>query len=420
MKITKVLCAKGRTGFYFDDQKAIKKGAQVDGAMYKGEPMTPGFRRIRQAGEAISVMLVMEDGQIGWGDCAAVQYSGAGGRDPLFLADTFIPLIENEVATHLVGQELDSFRRLAEDVDKMTVGGKRLHTAIRYGVSQAILDAVAKAQKLNMCDVIAKEYNTKVSEVRLPIFNQSGDDRYNNADKMIMKGSDVLPHGLFNSLEKTGAKGENLLDYVTWLRQRILDNAPYEGYHPILHIDCYGTIGLAFGNSNYLDMADYLEKLAEAAKPFHLRIEGPMDSDDREQQMIDLRELRREVDKRGIPVELVADEWCNTLEDVIYFADNKAGHMIQVKTPDLGSISNTVEAVLYCEKVGVGAYQGGTCNETDRSTQVCIHCAMATRAEQVLGKPGMGVDEAYMINFNEMNRILALRAAGVGVWKGDK
>ena len=145
-----------------------------------------------------------------------------------------------------------------------------------------------------------------------------------------------------------------------------------------------------------------------------------MDSDDREKQMIDLRELRREVDKRGIPVELVADEWCNTLEDVIYFADNKAGHMIQVKTPDLGSISNTVEAVLYCEKVGVGAYQGGTCNETDRSTQVCIHCAMATRAEQVLGKPGMGVDEAYMINFNEMNRILALRAAGVGVWKGDK
>ena len=89
--------------------------------------------------------------------------------------------------------------------------------------------------------------------------------------------------------------------------------------------------------------------------------------------------------------------------------------MIQIKTPDLGSIHNTVEAVLYCKEKGVGAYQGGTCNETDRSAQVCIHCAMAANADQVLAKPGMGVDEGYMIVYNEMNRILALRKAGIGV-----
>ena len=27
MKIVNVVCAKGRTGFFFDDQRAIKKGA---------------------------------------------------------------------------------------------------------------------------------------------------------------------------------------------------------------------------------------------------------------------------------------------------------------------------------------------------------------------------------------------------------
>lgn len=415
MKITKVVCAKGRTGFYFDDQKAIKMGAKSDGTMYIGQPVTPGFTSIRQAGEAISVMLVLENGEIGWGDCAAVQYSGAGGRDPLFLAETFIPIIENDVAKHLVGQEADSFKRLAKDIDTMEVGGKRLHTAIRYGVSQAILDAVAKARKLNMCDVVADEYGEKVQDVMLPIFTQSGDDRYNNADKMIMKGAQVLPHGLFNSVAKLGEKGEKLLEYVKWLHDRILQFAPYEGYHPILHIDCYGTIGLVFGNSNYKAMADYLATLVEAAKPFHLRIEGPMDSDGREAQMQDLRGLRAEVDARGIDVELVADEWCNTYEDIVYFADNKAGHMVQIKTPDLGSVHNTVEAVLYCKQKGIGAYQGGTCNETDRSAQVCIHCAMATHAAQILAKPGMGVDEGYMIVFNEMNRILALRAAGVGI-----
>ena len=32
MKIVKVICSKGRTGFFFDDQRAIKQGAVADGA----------------------------------------------------------------------------------------------------------------------------------------------------------------------------------------------------------------------------------------------------------------------------------------------------------------------------------------------------------------------------------------------------
>ena len=67
MKIVNVVCAPGRTGFFFDDQKAIKSGAVSDGAAYFGDTMTPGFKSIRQAGESISVMLVLEDGQVAWG-----------------------------------------------------------------------------------------------------------------------------------------------------------------------------------------------------------------------------------------------------------------------------------------------------------------------------------------------------------------
>ncbi len=93
MKIVDVVCSAGRTGFYFDDQRAIKQGAGHDGMFYVGSSVTEGFTAVRQAGESISVMLVLEDGQIAYGDCAAVQYSGAGGRDPLFLAQDFIPII---------------------------------------------------------------------------------------------------------------------------------------------------------------------------------------------------------------------------------------------------------------------------------------------------------------------------------------
>ena len=413
MKIINVVCSAGRTGFYFDDQRAIKAGAGHDGMFYIGEPVTERFRAVRQAGESISVMIVLENGQIAYGDCAAVQYSGAGGRDTLFLAEEFIPVIEQYIKPVLVGREADDFRGLCKEMEAIKVDGKRLHTAIRYGVSQAILDAVARATGRMMCEVVADEYGCSVSESPIPIFTQSGDDRYTNADKMIIKGAQVLPHALINHVDtKLGRNGELLADYVAWLRDRILANRAYDEYMPVMHMDVYGTIGVIFGNKNYTAMADYIEKLGEIAKPFKIRIEGPMDCDStREEQIEALAGLTAELDRRGCDVELVADEWCNTLEDIQLFADNKAGHMIQIKTPDLGGINNTIEAVLYCKERGIGAYQGGTCNETDRSAQVCVHCAMATKPDQILAKPGMGVDEGYMIVYNEMNRIMAMREA---------
>lgn len=408
MKIIDVVCSAGRTGFYFDDQRAIKAGAEHDGFTYVGEVITEGFTSVRQAGESISIMLILEDGQVAFGECAAVQYSGAGGRDPLFLAKDFIPVIEEKIAPKLIGRELDRFKELAEEFDKMIIDGKRLHTAIRYGITQAILDGVAKAKKITMAEVVRDEYNTGVEIKRIPIFTQSGDDRYSNVDKMIIKGADVMPHALINNVEeKLGLHGEKLKSYVKWLSDRVIKLRTSEDYNPIFHIDVYGTIGVAF-NYDINAMADYIATLEEAAKPFKLRIEGPMDVEHRERQMEALRDLTKALDDRGINVELVADEWCNTYEDVVFFADNNSGHMLQIKTPDLGGVNNIIEAILYCKKKGVGAYCGGTCNETNRSAEICTNIAMACGADQCLAKPGMGVDEGYMIVNNEMNRVIAL------------
>lgn len=410
MKIIDVVCAQGKTGFYFDDQKAIKAGAKNDGAFYEGTPMTEGFTAVRQAGESISVLFILENGQVAHGDCAAVQYSGAGGRDPLFLAKDFIPIIEKHIASLYKGREISSFKELANLVDKGVnpETGKIYHTAIRYGVTQACLDAVAKSKSKLMAQVIAEEYGTKVSDRMIPIFTQSGDDRYVNADKMIMKGAEVLPHALFNSAEKTGENGKNLQAYVEWLRNRILQFRSEPTYNPTLHIDVYGTLGIVFDN-DFEKIAKYIGQLEEVAKPFHLRIEGPVDMGEKHAQIEALRVIRELMEKDGSKAEIVADEWCNTLEDIRDFADDKAGHMAQIKTPDLGGINNAIEAVVYCKDNNMGAYLGGTCNETNRSAEVCAHIAMATSPIQYLAKPGMGVDEGYMIVFNEMQRILALK-----------
>ncbi len=409
MKITDVVLSKGLTGFYFDDQKAIRQGNYVEnGLSYDGEPVTPGFTKIRQAGESVSVQLILEDGQVAYGDCAAVQYSGAGGRDPLFLADDYIPLIEKYVVPVLIGKKVSSFRSLADEVDQIKdESGNPLHTAIRYGVSQAILDAVARAQHLTMVEVIVNEYGLELVAEPVAIFAQTGDDRKVNADRMVIKHVDVLPHGLFNNLSKLGKNGEHLKDYLLWLKNRVVELRVDQDYVPDFHVDVYGTIGQAF-NNDVAKMGEYVRELAKLVAPHALAIEGPVDLDSKADQIKLLAELTAYVDQHNIPCKFVADEWCNTLADIKEFTDAKAGHMIQIKAPDLGGINNSVEAVLYCQQNGTIPYLGGTCNETERSAQITVQVALATRPQQILSKPGMGVDEGLSICTNEMNRTVAL------------
>ena len=167
-------------------KRPVKAGAKNDGAFYIGTPLTPGFTQVRQAGESISVMFILENGAIAYGDCAAVQYSGAGGRDPLFLAKDFIPVIEKEIAPLYEGKEITSFREMADLVDKAISPstGKIYHTAIRYGVTQACLDAVAKSQSKLMAQVVAmsmaqryqRDYSYLLSIRRRPLFECRQDD----------------------------------------------------------------------------------------------------------------------------------------------------------------------------------------------------------------------------------------------------
>lgn len=408
MKIVKAIFSPGTSAFFFDDQRAIKSGVENDGFVYKGSSVTPGFKSIRVAGQSISIQLILEDGQIALGDCAAVQYSGCGGRDSLFLASEYVPFLEKHIRPLLEGKEINSFRDMVEEFMNIEIDDKRLHTAIRYGLSQALLDARAKSQHLIPAEVICQEYNLPVIPERVPIFGQSGDNRYENVDKMILKCVDVMPHGLINNVEgKLGKDGEKLREYIKWLAQRVKAIGIGESYKPALHLDVYGTIGLAF-DYDVNKMVDYIASLEADAGGLPLYIEGPVDMEEKAATIKTLAEIVIGLERKGSKVKIVADEWCNTFEDIKEFVDAKACHMVQIKTPDLGGIQNIVESVIYCKKYGVEAYQGGTCNETDVSSRICVHVAMAARSERILAKPGMGFDEGYTIVSNEMERIIGV------------
>lgn len=413
MKIKHALFSAGYSSFYFDDQQAIKNNAELDGFVYQGKPVTPGFTAIRQAGECVSIQLILDNGAIAVGDCAAVQYSGAGGRDPLFLAKNFVPFLEKHIKPLLEGRDVSEFKANAHFFDALQIDGKQLHTAIRYGLSQALLDATALATNSLKAEVVCKEWNLPIVTDTIPLFGQSGDDRYIAVDKMILKGVDVMPHALINNVdEKLGRQGEKLRDYITWLVKRVKTLRVDANYKPVIHIDVYGTIGLIF-DKDPIRCAEYIASLQEQAGDFELYIEGPVDAGNKPDQIRILKGITDHLRALNSDVKIVADEWCNTCQDIIDFTDADCCHMVQIKTPDLGSIHNIVDAVLYCQQNGMEAYQGGTCNETDISATTCVHVALAARPMRMLVKPGMGFDEGMNIVRNEMVRTLAvLKAKG--------
>lgn len=466
-EITRVLAVPAVGAYYYEDLTALQTRPIPLEERYTAEPVTPGFSHVREVAEAVSVGLELDDGRIAWGDCVAVAYSGKAGRDPVFRTDKGLESIWRTVAPALVEREVTGFRELASEIDRLTEtirvrkrmdpssaepnvpelsrrdlltkplqalrdgeGSKsfqrpsgaaakatvtekrRLHTAVRYGVSQALLKAVAMVRGVTMAEVIMEEWNLPEPAGPIPIHAQSGGERRKNADKMIARRVTSLPHALMDDIpNQLGEGGVELTRYVRWLKERIAELGGPD-YHPTIHLDVHGALGQISepGSKGFLGrVLAHLRTLEEAAKPYPLRVESAVIMESRAAQIEALKELREYIQFHGMRVQLVADEWANTLEDIRAFVEAEAVDMIQIKMPDLGSVHNTIDAVLTCKASmpRTGAFLGGSCCETDLSAKVAVHVALATQPDIIMAKPGMGVDEGVMIVQNEMLRTLA-------------
>ncbi|MER8996026.1 methylaspartate ammonia-lyase [Mesorhizobium sp. M0678] len=405
MQIKDILLAPGNGAFFYDDQDAIRSGAIQDGFIYVGAPKTPGFTVVRVPASSLSVGLVLADDKVVWGDMMSVQYSGAGGRDPLFDIKEISDLTSQVVVPRLLDVDaslyLDACAKVFEPFQH-----ERLPLALEYGVSQALLRAAAHLRRMTMAEIICSEFDLPLPTHSVPIYCQSGDAREINVDKMILKAVDVLPHGLINSRQKFGTDGQTFMEFVRWVSMRTRELG-HPGYQPVLHFDVYGWIGQEIGLAPQ-SIADFICKVAESVPGFTLNIEFPADFGSTQAQIENYAEIVSILDARGSNARIVVDERCNTLGDIRLFAEAKAAHLVQIKTPDVGSIADTARAVLICKANKVGAYVGGSCTETDLSAQASVHVSVATQADMMLAKPGMGVDEGFSIVGNEQNRLLAI------------
>ncbi|CAG8738344.1 2749_t:CDS:1, partial [Cetraspora pellucida] len=387
-KIKKVLCAIGRSGYIDRDLQAIKNGAEQNGFIYIGNPVLPGFKKIDEPGTIISIILQLEDGQTAFGDCVDVIFAGAAGRDKIFNAEDHIDYIIKEISPKLVGRQLNNFRYLAYEFDK----DKNIHTAIRYGVTQALLHAVSLSLNCTMAEVISSEYKINTVKKLIPILASCNRDDFMQLDRMIIKKVDLLPHASFTNVNKhIGLKDEKLINYAKTIVNRIKEIGEKE-YKPKIHLDVYGTLGELF-KMDFDLISDYLGELQKTTFPYDLLIESPIIAKNQQEQILGFKKIKELLNKKGLKVSLIVDEWCNTFNDIKLFTDEKASDYIQIKTPDLGGVKNTIEAIFYCKKNGMKVCLGGTANETDQSSRITSHIALACNPDFLLSKPGLGGDE---------------------------
>ena len=403
--IAEVLFAQGLGGFFYDDLAAIQAGAVRDGQRYEGRPVTAGFTSIRMPAKVLRIGLRLSDGWCVWGDCMSVQYAGTARRDSVFEPGSFDDGVRVPIAAELVSAPaadlMGNLNRVREVVHRLGLE----HRGFAYGLSQALLAAAAYGQRRTMTESVCDSFELPVVLRAVPVYAQSGEDRYDSVDKMIAKRVQVMPHGLVNSTAAFGPAGEDFLAYVGWVRDRIID-AGDAGYQPKLHFDVYGLPGSTFGS--YAQMIDFFAKLERASDPFAVSLEAPVMAPSLDEQIESMASIRRDLRKAGIAVKIVADEWCNEIDDIRQFVAGGACDMIQIKMPDVGWLDDTVGSVELCRAGGVDAFLGGSCTETDVSARYSVHLAIATQAAQLLAKPGMGVDEALMIVGNEQAAVLQM------------
>ena len=290
MNVKQVICAAGRSGYMHRDLMAIKAGARQDGMIFHGNTVTPGFRKIVEPATIISVMLVLEDGQVAFGDCADVILAGVAGRDTVFNAADYMEVMQGPVAQALTGRDISKFRANAEEFDKMAVGGKRLHTALRYGITQALLHASALAGKETMAEVIAREYGSTISKTPIGILASGHKDDPMQLDRIILKRAELLPHASFTVVkDHVGLQGEILYEWVKMVATRIKTIGDAD-YNPRIHADLYGTLGELF-SMDVEKIADYIGTLREAAAPYSLLIESPMIAKTQPEQIADYAKI---------------------------------------------------------------------------------------------------------------------------------
>lgn len=459
--ITSILTAPG-LGTSEDKAFSNPRASQTLGAASPADLDTPFSGE-----EMISVGLVLDGERVAWGDCVAATDMGKSEYATPFPAADGVAVVQKIIAPLLQGQPLIGFRQPAASVEKLkeTVTVTRtlpqpepadersqpeasdernrrfsrrdlftgqlwsdeeagdtsprteevtverpIHPAIRYGVSQALLAATAMARNLTMAEVVTHEYDLPSPATAVPVHAEVGSLWPQAAEAGIRCRVASLGYTIAGDEveEELGRSGEILQRQVRQLRERIagltVDSAG-QPYQPAIRVNARGGFGTLYQHDAGKILGS-LYGLEQAAKPCLLRVVDPVVMDSRQAQIETMLQLKKYVRLRRLSLQLVADSWIRSPDDVSTFLQAEAADVIHLNMARLGGLSQTIEAVLACREQGVAVMLEGSPAES----RFAAHVALATQPHLIvarLDRGGIGLSSIL----NEMSRTLVWLAA---------
>jgi methylaspartate ammonia-lyase len=375
--------------------------------------------------QSIHVGVVLDAKRVAWGTCPAAAAGRTSETSAALPLKESLGAIRDIVAPALEGKSLAPFAEMASQLAELEapvtitrvlpeveatgqvsrrelitgqlgkqVTGARVETirvnrplspAIRFGISEALLKALAMAQGVTVAELLTEEYGLSRPRTIVPLHAE-------------VKGGQAIPlYPQLASLElrlpgvdpvrELGEKNERLQRLVRQLSERVI--AAAGGDRPLLHLSVGGGLGRLY-HYDVGKILGALYGLERAAAPVALRVEDPLLDDDLRAQCKMLAELCNLLRMRGMTLQLVAGAAIEGLGDVSTILNADAAHMIRLSMLRLGTIHDTMTAAIACREKRVGVLLSGAPAET------LGNVALAIKPELVAAPDNdAGIDELY-------------------------
>jgi methylaspartate ammonia-lyase len=401
----------------------------------------PGFTSATTPGQILSVGLVLDNEHLFWGECV-------GTAD--FQAEPAAETVQQVVRPRLQGQPITTFKDMAAQLNGLTEkvrltkttvaptlpqppGPSRrsllrgqwaadppppppptiesyeverpVATAIIYGLSQALLAAVAWAQNKSVIQVLCEEHGLAQPQTAVPLHAEINPNIPLSIQTITSSPIASIGYSISgtNPIVELGKDGEVLQRFARQLKEELIKTADPQslafyfnvrGGYWALREDKMGQIlGMLYG-------------LEKAAEPFLVRVEDPFILDDRDEQIKKMATLKSYVGSKRMKLQLVARAGIRSTADARAFVERKAAHMLVIDLPQVGSLAESITAVLAAQQHEVGVLLGGSPDETQLAAQNALHLAIALQPTLLLAKPGRLGDAGIAAAYNEMTRIL--------------
>lgn len=368
---------------------------------------------------SLLVGVVLAEGAIAWGECRGLDVEATQQE------------VEAVIAPRLVGQTVTNFRHLAALVEglqhevsveqaspaptpsagisrrdllrgrllpspaepetRRTLISQPLAAALRLGMQQALLAAIAATRHVSMSEVLLAEFGLS-DPGRLPGLHLEQSDSSPASAAVASIGLDLKSGDEVRSL---GAQAEQLQRRLRTLRASQDRRLRLSGEGPALHLRLHGSLGRLFEH-DLGRVLGALVGLETTAAPCLLRVEEPLAERSHLGELASLLRMRR------MRTQLVGGAEAASLAEVESLLSAGDNHMLRLVLPRFGSLPQVIEATAACRRAGIAVlWDAGSVGLT--GARVLAQAALAAQPDLLLSPPDLGADGPALL-YEEMQR----------------